>query len=198
MRWFHRSSKHHITDGSVLQAIGLLTVPMLVGAVLQNLQSLIDLFWVGRLGHEAVAAVAMSGTILMVLFPMLMGLSTGTIALVARAVGAGRDEDAGAAATQSIMTAFILGLISGVVGWVFADPLLRLLGTGPDVMTDAGAYLKISLLGSFTVFILFIGNAALQGAGDTVTPMYVMAIANVFNIVLDPLLIFGLGPFPRL
>ena len=82
------SKNNQITDGHLLKAIGWLTAPMLVGAVLQNMQSLIDLFWVGGLGSKAVAAVAMSATILMVLFPMLMGLSTGTVALVARAVGA--------------------------------------------------------------------------------------------------------------
>ena len=198
MRWLHHSPKDHITEGNVLRAIGLLSVPMLVSAVLQNLQSLINLFWVGRLGPEAVAGVAMSGTVLMVLFPMLMGLCTGTTALVARAVGAGRDADASAATTQSIMSSLVLGLLSGAVGWVFADPLLHLLGAGPEVMADGSAYLKISLLGSFTVFVLFIGNAALQGAGDVVTPMIVMAIANVINIGLDPLFIFGLGPFPRM
>ena len=191
-------SKDTITEGSILRAIGSLSVPMLAGAVLQNLQSLIDLFWVGRLGPEAVAGVAMSGTVLMVLFPMLMGLCTGTTALVARAVGAGHDADASAAATQSIMASLVLGLLSGVVGWIFAEPLLHLLGAKPEVMADGSAYLKISLLGSFTVFVLFIGNAALQGAGDALTPMYVMAVANVINIVLDPLFIFGLGPFPRL
>lgn len=193
-----RPSNNDITSGSILRAIGRLTAPMLVGAVLQNVQSLIDLFWVGRLGHQAVAAVAMSGTILMLLFPMLMGIATGTVALVARAIGAGQDEEAGAAATQSVMLAVLLGAVSGLLGWMVADPLLRLLGAAPEVMADAGSYLRISIAGSFTVFVLFIGNAALQGAGDTLTPMYVMAVANVLNIVLDPLFIFGPGPFPRL
>lgn len=187
-----------LTGGSLVQAVMRLAAPMLASAVLQNVQSLIDLFWVGRLGPTAVAAVAMSGTILMVLFPMLMGLSTGTVALVARAVGAGRHDEAGAAAGQSLLLSILVGGLSALVGWFFSTRLFLLLGAEPSVMAEGGAYLRIALLGSFTVFTLFIGNAALQGAGDTVMPMFVMAVANVLNIVLDPLLIFGPGPFPAL
>ena len=191
-------SKTGLTDGSILRALGQLATPMLVTAVLQNLQSLIDLFWVGSLGPSAIASVAMSGTILMVLFPMLMGLATGTIALVARATGAGQMEDAGKATSQSLVLALVLGGISGLLGWHFSDPLLHLLNAAPDVVEAGGAYLRISLLGSFTVFVLFIGNAALQGAGDAITPMYVMAFSNVLNIGLAPLFIFGLGPLPAM
>src|SRR3989304_2823959 len=97
--------RNELTEGHMLRVLGRLAAPMLVSAVLQNAQSLIDLFWVGSLGSHAVAAVAMSGTILMMLFPMLMGVSTGTIALVARAVGAGRGEDASAATNQTFTLA---------------------------------------------------------------------------------------------
>lgn len=199
MKWLDQcNQRESITQGRVLTAIMQLAVPMLVGAVLQNVQSLIDLFWVGRLGARAVAAVAMSGTILMLLFPMLMGISTGTLALVARAIGAGDTETAGAAAGQSLMLAFVLGGCSGLLGWWLSPDLFRLLAAEPDLIADGSDYLRINLIGSFTVFVLFIGNAALQGAGDAVTPMKVMALANVVNIVLDPLLIFGLGGLPRL
>ena len=176
MRFLQRTDPAAITEGSLVRALLSLTMPMLVGAVLQNVQSLIDLFWVGRLGHVAVASVAMSATILMLLYPMLMGLSTGTVALVSRAIGAGRFDEASAASAQSLFLS---------------------LGAEPDVAKDGIVYLRILLAGSFTVYVLFIGNAALQGAGDAHTPMYVMGVANLLNIVLDPLLIFGIGPFPR-
>ncbi len=199
MRWLKpRRTVEGITEGSIVRAIAALTGPMLIGAVLQNLQSLIDLFWVGRLGPTAVASVAMSGTILMVLFPMLMGLSTGTLALVARAVGAGNIDDASKAASQSIFLAVVLGVLTGLVGWHYSEAMFRLMRAAPDVLEAGESYLRISLLGSFTIFVLFIGSAALQGAGDTLTPTYVMAGSNVLNIVLNPLLIFGVGPFPRL
>ncbi len=193
-----QDSRNEITEGSVLRALGVLTAPMLISGMLQNAQSLIDLFWVGRLGPHSIAAVAISGTILMILFPVLMGLATGTIALVARAVGADRYDDASAAASQSLMLAVVLGVLCGILGWFAADPLLRLLGAEPEVIAAGSGYLKIMLLGTFTVFVLFTGNSALQGAGDATTPMYLMLVSNVLNIVLDPLFIFGLGPFPRL
>jgi putative MATE family efflux protein len=171
---------------------------MLVGGILQNLQSLIDLFWVGRLGSSAVASVAVSGTVLMLLMPLLMGASTGTVALVARAIGAKRTDDANRAAGQSLMLALALGGLSGVVGLLLSGKVFGLLNPPPDIVTDGVAYLRISLLGSFTVFVLFIGNSALQGAGDAVTPMWIMAIANAVNMVLDPLFIYGLGPLPAM
>ena len=123
MRILNRVQPGQLTEGGLLRAIVALSTPMLVGALLQNAQSLIDLFWVGRLGSLAVASVAMAGTILMLIHPMLMGLSTGTVALVARAVGAGRLDDAGAAAGQSLFLSLILGGASAAVGWVVAQPL---------------------------------------------------------------------------
>ncbi len=193
-----RNTSNTITEGSLTKAIVGLTTPMLVSGILQNVQTLIDLFWVGRLGPVAVASVAMSGTILMVLFPMLMGLSTGTVALVARAVGAQRYDHASEAAGQSLMLALVFGILSGWVGWHISDGLLHLLGAAPDVIAGGAVYLRIFLAGSFTVYVLFIGNASLQGAGDARTPMVVMVIANILNIILDPLFIFGLGPLPRM
>ncbi len=198
MQWTKKPSRELITEGNLLWALSMLAMPMLVGAILQNVQSLIDLFWVGRLGSHAVASVAMAATILMVLFPMLMGLSTGTVALVARAVGAGNREEASRATGQSLMLAFVLGGLSGLIGWHYSTPLFHLLGAEPDIIETGSAYLRITLLGSFTVFVLFIGNAALQGAGDATTPTIIMAISNVVNIVLAPFLIFGIGPFPRM
>ncbi len=171
---------------------------MLVGALLQNAQSLIDLFWVGRLGPAAVAAVSMSGTVLMLMNPLIMGLATGTVALVARAMGAGDHEVASKAAGQSLFLSLIWGVASALAGWFLAVPALQLMGATPEVEGPGALYLRICMAGNFTVCMLFIGNAALQGAGDAHTPMWVMALTNVLNVVLDPLLIFGVGPFPRM
>jgi putative MATE family efflux protein len=189
--------KHLIIEAHPIRAILALATPMLIGAILQNVQSLIDLFWVGRLGPEAVAAVSISSTILMLLFPMLMGLATGTVALVARFVGAHNFEEASHAASQSLMLAFVFGGISALIGWHYTDKFFMLLGAESDVLAGGHDYLRITLLGSVTIFILFMGNAALQGVGDTLTPMYIMAVSNVLNIVLDPFFIFGWGPFPE-
>ncbi len=194
----HTNNNNALLEGSILAVIHRLAVPMLISALLQNLQTLIDLFWVGRLGPHAIAGVALSGVVVMLLLPGLMGLSTGTVAMVARAIGAGDLTLAGTAAAQSILLGCLMGLLIAGLGWWPADALLRLLGTGADVMPAASVYLKISMVGTVTVFILFIGSAALQGSGDSVTPMYIMAVSNVLNMVLDPLFIFGLGIMPPL
>ena len=190
--------KNHVTTGKILHSLARLTVPMFVGAILQNMQSLIDLFWVGRLGSESVATLALSGTILMLLFPVIMGAATGTVAMVSRFVGSGRYDEASDAAGQSLLVALIMGLAAGVSGWMFAGELSRMLGAGDSVSGLAGQYLGISFLGCFTIFVLFIGNSALQGAGNTILPTLAMLFANAINIALDPLMIYGLLGFPRL
>ena len=187
-----------VAEGPLPRVILKLAVPMLASAALSNVQSLIDLFWVGRLGKEAVAAVAMGGTVVWMLFPMLMGLATGTVALVARAVGAGDRAAASAAAGQSLLLAAVFGVGSALLGGLFAERLLDLMGAEPAVLAGGVAYLRVMLWGSFSVFFLFIGNSGLQGAGDALTPMRMLLLANALNIALDPLLIFGLGPLPRL
>ncbi len=190
--------RHGLTSGPLLPALVGLAGPMFASALLQNLQSLIDLFWVGRLGSPAVAALAMGGTILMLMFPIVMGAATGTVAMVARAVGAGRPDDASAAAGQSLLVALLLGLATGAIGYLFRVPLCGLLGGDPTVRGLATQYLGLNFLGAFTVFVLFIGNSALQGAGNPMLPMRAMLLANGINIVLDPLLIYGLLGLPRL
>ncbi len=191
-------SRNGLTSGSLLRGLFKLAGPMFASALLQHLQSLIDLFWVGRLGSHAVAALALSGTVLMLMFPIVMGAATGTVALVSRAVGGGRLDDASEAAGQSLLVALCVGVATGLVGWAFCRPLCGLLGAEPDVRALAEQYLAISFLGGFTVFVLFVGTSALQGAGNTVLPMRAMLMANAINLVLDPLLIYGLLGLPRL
>ena len=187
-----------ITDGALGAGILRLAGPLFLSALLQNLQSVIDLFWVGRLGSDSVAALAMSGTVLMMLFPLLLGVATGTVALVSRSVGAKDYEQAADAAGQSLLLALGFGLAAGAAGWFLAETLCSLLGAEPAVAALGTSYLRISFIGSFTVFVLFVGNSVMQGAGNTVIPMMAMVLANLLNLVLDPLLIFGLCGLPRL
>lgn len=182
---------NHITEGRVTRAIWRLAGPMLASAVLQNVQSLIDLFWVGRLGASAVAALAMSGTLLMLLFPVVLGLATGTVALVSRNVGAGDPGRASDFAGQSLLAAGGIGMATGIAGWLLAPWLTGILGTGDPVASLAVTYLRVSFTGTFTIFLLFVGNSALQGAGNAIVPMRVMILCNLINLVLDPILIFG-------
>ncbi len=177
---------------SILRLAG----PMFAGAMLQNAQSLIDLFWVGRLGPDAVAALALAGTLLMTLFPVIMGLATGTVALVARSFGAGDARQASYLAAQSLLLACIMGVSVGLLCLPLLEPACRLLGAEPAVVNLAVKYLRVTMVGFVSGTLLFISNSALQGAGNTLAPMGAMLLANLLNLALDPLFIFGWGWIP--
>lgn len=186
-----------LTKGPIMLRIISLAAPLMVIAALHTTQSLIDMFWVGKLGVPSIAAVAMSGMIIMVLFTIIVGISTGTLALVAKYTGAKDRKKANVVATQSISLAIIMATMVVAVGLLFTDRLLLVLGAGPEVLKAGIGYLKILLVGGVTMFLLFLGNSILQGAGDTITPMKLMILANLINIALDPIFIFGIG-VPRM
>lgn len=182
-----------------MRGILRLAIPMLVSSFLQNAQSLIDLYWIGRLGADAVAALAIGGTVLMMLFPLVMGMAVGTVAIVARRIGEGDKRGTSHAAGQALSVAMVLGLLAGAVGWLFAGKFPLLLGATPAVAAMASEYLEILFLGSFTVFVLFVGGHSIfQAAGNTMIPMALMITANGINLILDPVLIFGFHGIPAL
>ncbi len=196
-----QEAERYPADNSLLTApswrsLTRLAGPMFVGAILQNAQSLIDLFWVGKLGSSAVAALTLSGTLMMILFPLIMGLATGTVALVARAFGAGETRRASFLAAQSLSLALVCGLIVGLLCLPFLEPACGLLGAQPEVIALAVRYLRIMMIGFFSGTLLFISNSALQGAGNTIGPMIAMLLANMLNLALDPLFIFGWRAIP--
>jgi putative MATE family efflux protein len=187
-----------LTEGGLLHGLLHLAGPMFVSSVLQNAQTLIDLFWVGRLGSSAVAGVAVAGTILMLLFPMVLGLTIGTTAIVSRRVGGRAFDSARLAASQSLLLAMLVGVVAGVAGLFSAPGLCRLLGTPADAMKPATDYLRVLFPGSVTTFVLFSANSILQAAGHTMIPMTSLLAANAINIVLAPVLIFGWLGMPAL
>lgn len=192
------NAPNDIVSGSLWRALWRLSLPMFVSALLQNLQSVIDLFWVGRLGSDAVAALAVSGAALMMLFPAVMGMATGTLAIVARRTGAGELAEASRTAAQSLNAALLFAVAAGAAGWYLAYPLCVLLGATPEVARLGSQYLQISFAGSLFVFLLFVSNSAMQAAGNSVAPMFAMVLSNLINLALDPVLIFGLLGFPRM
>ena len=192
------TSNDVLINGSIPRSIFVLALPLLVRAVLQSLQSVVDIFWVGKLGPTSLAAVAMASTVIMAFFPLLIGIGTGTIALISRAIGAKNQYAADNAATQSMIIALFTALILCIIGITFSEPLLRLLQAKGDVLEQGTLYLKILLLGGITTTLLFLGCAILQGAGNATTPMKIMSLSVIANIILDPILIFGLIGAPRL
>jgi len=187
-----------ITEGSLQSSIWKLAMPMMIGAVLQDLFTLVDLFFVGRLGHEAVAALSVSGFIIAVIMIAAIGIATGTTALIAHFTGKKDYSSADNVLFQTVVVSIICSVLMVFIGIFSTAWLLRIFGAAAEIIPMASDYLKISFIWSIFMF-LFIGfNQALRGSGDAIVPLKVLVFANLLNIVLDPLLIFGVSFFPRM
>lgn len=187
-----------ITQGSIKSSLFKLSLPLLAGAFLHNLFTLVDLFFIGRLGSAALAALSVAGVILAIIIMAALGISAGTTALITHYSGKKEYQNADRVLFQSIILSLVWGLIMLVIGLFWIEPLLKLIGTTPEIMPHAAQYLKIAFLFSFLIFLFFAFNQALRGTGDAITPLKGLILANIINIILDPLLIFGIGFFPRL
>ncbi|MFH1783644.1 MAG: MATE family efflux transporter [bacterium] len=187
-----------LTQGSVLKNVWVLALPMMFSGIIQTAFNIVDMFWVGRLGSEAIAAVAMSGAVIMIVVIFVMGLGRGTSAMVARFIGAKQVEEANRVAMQSIFLALVISFLLAIVGYLITPFLFNLLAAGPGVISLGTGYMRIIFLGGISMVFLFLISSIFQGAGDAVTPMKLIIIAALLNAVLDPLLIFGISFFPKM
>jgi putative MATE family efflux protein len=193
-----RGSHQDYTTGNLNRAILLLAVPMVLEMVLESLFGVVDVFWVGRLGANAVATVGLTESMLSLVFSVGMGLSLSTTAMVARRIGEKDPEGAAVAGVQAIALGLFVSLTIGVPCFFYAPNLLRLMGATPDIVATGSGYTRVCLGGSFAVLLLFLNNAIFRGAGDAAIAMRLLWVSNIINLILDPCLIFGWGPFPRL
>ena len=193
-----RGTSHDYTDGPIGRAIFLLAVPMVLEMMMESLFAVSDVFFVSKLGANAIATVGLTESLMIIVYTIAMGLSISATAVVARRVGEGDKDAAGRAAVQALLIGLVLSVLLGLVGAVFAPELLRLMGASPQVLREGTMFARVMLGGSATAFLLFIVNSAFRGAGDAAVAMRVLWLANGINIVLGPLLIFGVGPFPEL
>jgi putative MATE family efflux protein len=193
-----RGSHQDYTSGNLNRAILLLAIPMVLEMVLESLFAVVDVFFVGRLGADAVATVGLTESLLSLIFAVAIGLSMSTTAMVARRIGEKDPEDASVSGVQAIVLGLSVSLLVGVPCFIFAPKLLQLMGATPDIVTIGSGYARIALGGSGAILMLFLNNAIFRGAGDAAIAMRLLWVSNIINLVLDPCLIFGLGPFPRM
>jgi putative MATE family efflux protein len=193
-----RGSQRDFTSGSIPRAVLLLAVPMVLELAGESVFAVADAFFVSRLGAAPLAAVGLTESLMALVYSIAIGLSMATTALVARRWGEGQPKAAGRAAAQAILAGVVISVVLGLVGLWAAPSLLRLMGAAPEVVASGANYTRIMMGGMVTIMLLFLINAAFRGAGDASIAMRSLWLANAVNLILDPCLIFGLGPFPEL
>jgi putative MATE family efflux protein len=193
-----RGSHQDFTTGNLDRAILLLAIPMVLEMVLESLFAVVDVFWVSRLGADAVATVGLTESMLSLVFAVAMGLSLSTTAMVARRIGEKDPEGAAVAALQAILLGFTVSAVIGVPCLFLARYLLGMMGATSEIVAIGSRYASIMLGGSGVILMLFLNNAIFRGAGDAAIAMRLLWVSNIINLILDPCLIFGWGPFPRL
>lgn len=193
-----KGTEHDFTTGNLGRAIFLLAVPMVLEMAMESVFAVVDIFFVSKLGSEAVATVGITESVMTLLYAIALGLGMGTTALIARRVGEGKLKDASITAAQSISLGVILSIPIALAGIYFAPDLLELMGSSKSMIESGYKYPQIIIGFNIVIMLLFIINAIFRGAGDAALSMRILWASNFINIILDPCLIFGLGPFPEL
>jgi len=191
-------SEQDYTVGSIRRAVILLAIPMVLEMCLESVFAVVDIFFVGKLGNGAVATVAFTESILSLVYSIAMGLSMAATALVARRVGEKNYKEAAHSGMQIILFAFFVSLIISIVGISFAGSILHFMGASDKMIAENIRYTQIMYGGNLVIMLLFLINGIFRGAGDASIAMRALWISNFFNIILCPVLIYGLGPIPAL
>lgn len=183
---------------SLKRALFLLAIPMVLEMIMESVFALADIFFVSRLGSDSIAVVGITESMMTIIYAIGIGLSTATTAIVSRRTGEKNTKEASYVVFQSLLLGLIISMSIGIPGYIYAEDLLRIMGASEALITQGSDYTAIMLGGNFIIVWLFTINAVFRSSGDAAISMRVLIYANLLNIVLDPCLIFGLGPFPEL
>ena len=186
------------TRGRISRALGLLAIPMMLEMSMESVFAVVDIAFVSILGTDAIAAVGITEALITVLYAVAVGLGMAVTAMVARRIGAQEREAAARVTGQAIWIGAVLSLMIGIPGVIYAADMLRLMGASEGVIETGSGFAAVLLGGSASILYLFLLNAAFRGAGDANVALRSLWLANGLNIILDPCLIFGLGPFPEM
>jgi putative MATE family efflux protein len=193
-----RDTQTDYTEGRIGRALGLLAIPMMLEMAMESVFAVVDIAFVSRLGTDAVAAVGITEALITVLYAVAVGLGLGITAMVSRRIGARARGAAANVTGQAIWIGGALAIAIGIPGALFAADMLGLMGASPAVVETGTGFAAVLLGGCASILYLFILNAAFRGAGDAAVALRSLWLANALNIVLDPCLIFGIGPFPTM
>lgn len=194
----HNTKVGQITSSPIGPLLIKLTIPTIFGMLGFSIFNIVDTYFIGKMGITELSAISFTFPVVMLINSFNIGIATGVMALFTRAAGNQNYLKERQLATASLMLGLIISATITMIGLLTIDPLFRAMGAGEDLLPHIHNYMTIWYFGSIFIVIPMIGDNILRGMGDTKTPSFVMLTAAVVNIVLDPLLIFGLGPFPEL
>lgn len=193
-----RGEEHDYTQGNLKRAVFLLSVPMVLEMLMESVFAVVDIFFVSKLGADAIATVGLTESVITLIYALAVGLSAATSAMVSRRVGEKKYQKASKSAYQAIITGIAVSLLIAIPGSFFAKDILRLMNASEAIVNDLSGYASIMFGSNVVIMLLFINNAIFRSAGNPVLSMRALWMANIINIILDPVFIFGLGPIPAL
>lgn len=193
-----RGDEYDYTNGSIRKAVFLLSVPMMLEMCLESVFAVVDIYFVNKLGSHAVSVVGLTEAVITIVYSVAIGLSAAATAVVARRVGEKNPQEASKAALQALLVSGVLILLMSIPGYLFAGEILRLMGAEEAAIASGIAYTRIMLGGCVVVVLLFLINGIFRGAGNASIAMRSLWLGNGLNIILCPVLINGIGPFPEM
>lgn len=193
-----KGTEKDYTEGRISKAILLLAIPMVLEMILESIFAVVDILVVVQLGADAVAIVGITEALMTLVYAIGMGLSTATTAIVSRRIGEKEPGKAAISAVQAITLAIFASFLFSIPGFFASEEILKLMGVADDAIKEGRFYTIIMLTGNVVIMLLFVINAIFRSSGDAAISMRILLFANGINIILDPCLVFGWGPFPEL